>query len=80
MRGDARHDVRVKVSRWPRALPFVASVSARPEIEVVQGALSPSEFSQVKAWIELNRDVIPRHWDGELQYSSEVLAALKPLT
>lgn len=29
MRGDARHDVRVKVARGPRVLPSVAPVSAR---------------------------------------------------
>jgi hypothetical protein len=80
MKGAARHDVRVKVSRGPRALPFAATLSVRPSIEVVEGALTPVEFARVRDWIELNKEVIIRHWDGDLEYSSDVLAALQPLS
>ncbi len=79
MQGNARHDARVKVSRGPRALPLIASVSVRPLIEVVEGELTPRELELIRQWIELNRDVIVRHWTGEIEYSEDVLAALRPL-
>jgi hypothetical protein len=71
-----RHDVRVKVGKPPN---FTASVSVRPSVEVVAGALSNRELELVRQWIELNREVIVAHWDGQLASSRDVLNALKPL-
>jgi hypothetical protein len=79
MQGNARRDARVKVSRGPRALPLIASVSIRPLVEVVEGELTARELELMRQWVDLNRDVIVRHGDGDLEYSEDVLAALRPL-
>jgi hypothetical protein len=71
-----RHDVRVKVGKPPN---FTASVSVRPSVEVVAGALSNREFDLVRQWVALNRDVIIAHWEGKVASSRDVLNALKPL-
>lgn len=78
-KGQARHDVRVKVSPGPRVRKFVASVSVRPDVEVVAGELPSRDLELVRAWIELNRDVIVRFWDGDILYTDEALAALRKL-
>jgi hypothetical protein len=78
-KGRARHDVRVKVSPGPRVREFAASVSVRPGVEVVAGALPDRDLDLLRAWIELNRDVIVRYWDGDIVYTEDALAALKPL-
>jgi hypothetical protein len=73
------HDVRVKVAAGPKVPPFVASVSVRPDVEVVAGKLGNRELDLVRQWIDLNRDVIIAHWDGKMPSSRDVLNALKPL-
>jgi hypothetical protein len=78
-KGNARHDVRVKVSPGRRAREFVASVSVRPQVEVVAGELSAGDLALVRAWIELNRDVIVDFWNGDILYTDEALAALRKL-
>jgi len=78
-RGNARHDVRVKVSPGPRVREFVASVSVRPTVEVVAGELDAKDFDLVARWIDLNRDVIVKFWDGDILYTDEALAALRKL-
>ena len=78
-KGRARHDVRVKVSPGPRVREFVASVSVRPAIEVVAGALPERDLDLLRAWIDLNRDVIVGYWDGDIVYTDEALSALRPL-
>jgi hypothetical protein len=72
-KGGARHDVRVKRE-------FSATVSVRPKIEVLAGELSPRDLQLVHDWIELNRDTIIRYWNGDILYTDEALAALKPLS
>lgn len=78
-KGAARRDVRVKVSTGPRAREFAAGVSVRPTVEVVAGELASRDLELVRAWIDLNRDVIVKFWDGEILYTDEALAALKRL-
>lgn len=79
-KGGARHDVRVKVSLGPRAKPgeFV-SVSVRPAVEVVEGSLTAEQFKSLRSWIELNRDALVQFWEGEIEYTEDVLARLKPI-
>jgi hypothetical protein len=79
-KGGARHDVRVKVSPGPRVREFAATVSVRPQIEVIAGELSAQHLRAVREWIELNRDTIIKYWNGEILYTDEALAALKPLS
>jgi hypothetical protein len=74
-----QHDVRVKVAEGLRAPPFVASVSVRPEIAIVAGDLSGSDFALVRKWIELNREVIIGYWDRTIEDTADALAALKSI-
>jgi hypothetical protein len=74
-----QHDVRVKVAEGPKAPPFVASVSVRPEIEVVAGELSAGDLALVRRWIEVNRDVIIGYWDRTIEDTADALNALQPL-
>ena len=76
-RGGARHDVRVKVSLGPKATPgeFI-TVTVRPEVEVIEGALPPGTMRQLRRWIELNREVLVKFWEGEIEYTEDVLRAL----
>ena len=74
-----RHDVRVKVAAGVRAPPFVASVSVRPDIRIVAGDLTASDFELVRQWIELNRDVIIGYWDRTIEDTADALNALQPL-
>lgn len=78
-KGGARHDLRVKVSAGPKAGAWRASVSVRPNIEVLEGDLSGEEFGLARAWIELNRDVLIKFWEGEIAYTEDALAALRPI-
>jgi Domain of unknown function (DUF4160) len=78
----ASHDVRVKVSKGPKVnASELISVAIRPEIHVVSGGrMSAHDLSLLKAWVEANREVIVKYWDGEIEYTEDAIAALKPLT
>jgi hypothetical protein len=77
----APHDVRVKISRGPRVHPSeLISVAMRPDVHVVGGGdLSAQDLALLKKWIELNRDVIVKYWDGEIEYTEDAIAALRPI-
>jgi hypothetical protein len=79
--GGARHDVRVKVARGHRADPAqMVSVAVRPEPRVIPpGALSAEEFALVSRWIADNRQVLIDYWTGDIPYTEDALAALRPL-
>lgn len=79
-RGGARHDVRVKVSLGPKAVPgeFV-TVSVRPEIEIVEGELPAGGLRLLRRWIELNHEVLVKFWEGEIEYTEDVLTQLRPV-
>jgi len=66
-RGDARHDVRVKVSQGSRAIPSeMISVAIRPHVHVVDGNLDAGDLAALTKWIELNQDVLLKYWEGEI--------------
>src|SRR3954468_24372555 len=73
-KGGALHDIRVKVSRSPKALPaeFI-TVTIRPTVQVIGGHLPANELELLRRWIELNRDVLIQFWDGEIEYTEDVL-------
>jgi hypothetical protein len=79
-RDGAQHDVRVKISRSPRATPgeFI-SVTVRPTVAVVNGVLSNHELALLRKWIELNREVLVKFWEGEIEYTEDVLAQLQSI-
>lgn len=79
-RGGARHDVRVKIARGPRVKPSeMVTVAIRPAVRVIRGRLDPEEFALLADWVDLNRDVLVRYWDGEIEYTEDAIAALQPL-
>ena len=78
--GGAKHDVEVKVSTSARALPSeMASVAIRPDVHVVGGSLSPQQLEPLRRWIDLNREVLIKFWDGEIDDSRDALMALKSI-
>jgi hypothetical protein len=79
-RGGARHDVRIKLARTPRVRPSeMITVAVRPTPRVIRGRLSAHEFEQVKRWLELNADALVDYWNGIIEYTEDVIDALKPL-
>jgi hypothetical protein len=79
-KGGARHDVRIKLARAPRVrAPEMITVAVRPEPRVIRGRLGGREFDLVRQWIELNRDVLVRYWNGAIEYTEDMMDAIKPL-
>ena len=79
-RGNAQHDVRVKISQSPRAVPVeFVTVTVRPTVAVINGTLPNRELALLRKWIELNRDVLIRFWDGDIEYTEDVLEQLRSI-
>jgi hypothetical protein len=78
-RGGAQHDVRVKVSPGPKALPSeMASVAIRPNVRVVEGKMDAADLTLLTKWIELNHDVLVKYWDGEID-TKDAIDEIRPL-
>jgi hypothetical protein len=77
----ASHDVRVKISRGPKVHPSeLISVAVRPNVHVVgSGKLTAQELELLRKWVDLNRDVIIRYWDGDIEYTEDAIAELKAI-
>lgn len=76
----APHDVRVKVSKGPRVHPSeLISVAIRPEVHVVGGHISAHDLALLQEWVELNREVLIKYWDGDIAYTEDAIAALTPV-
>ena len=76
----APHDVRVNVSRSPKVHSSeLVSVEIRPDVHLVSGKLTGHELALLQKWFDLNRDVIIKYWEGEIEYTEDAIAALKPL-
>lgn len=79
-RGNARHDVRVKVSSGPKAVPSeMVSVAIRPDVHVVEGKMSASDLALLTEWVELNHDVLVRYWNGELESTEDAITAIRAI-
>jgi len=78
-RGNARHDVRIKVSPSPKVTEDWAIVAIRPELEVLHGSLPAGTYGPLKRWVELNRDVLVKFWEGEIEYTEDVLEQLRSI-
>jgi small ligand-binding sensory domain FIST len=68
-RGNARHDVRVKVnmSRGDRMSPAnTAIVGVRPSPRVIAGRLSPDDRPAVFEWLALNTAPLVAYWEGRI--------------
>jgi hypothetical protein len=80
-RGNARHDVRVKVNMTHRDQMNIANtaiVGVRPSPHVVAGHLPPDDQRAVFEWVSLNTDAIVEYWDGRID-TIELGQLLKPL-
>ena len=57
----------MKVSLHPKAQPHeLVSVAIRPEIRVVEGAMSQEHLAALTEWIELNREMLLQYWNGDI--------------
>ena len=68
-RGNARHDVRVKVNTTPgnQMNPAeTAVVALRPSPHLIAGRLSPSDTRAVFQWVSLNTDALLAYWEGQI--------------
>jgi hypothetical protein len=80
-KGGARHDVRIKLARAPKVHPSeMITVAVRPVPRVIRGRVSAREFDLVKRWIELNTDALVGYWNGAIEYTEDVMDAIKPLS
>ena len=80
-RGGARHDARVKVAPGARVRRSeMITVAIRPSVRVVRGKLDPADLASLRRWIELNQDVLVRYWDGDIEYTEDAIAALRPIS
>jgi hypothetical protein len=79
VKGGAQHDVRIKVSRGPKATPSeMSSVAIRPAVEVREGHLDSSDLELLKRWVELNRETILKYWESEID-TQDAVNALRPI-
>ena len=68
-RGNARHDVRVKVNMThgdQMNIANTAVVGVRPAPHLIAGHLSPDDQRAAFEWISLNAAAIVEYWDGRI--------------
>jgi hypothetical protein len=68
-KGNARHDVRIKVCLSPGDRMDAANtavVGVRPQPRVIAGQLPAQDFAAVGKWITLNTAALVGYWDGHL--------------
>jgi hypothetical protein len=80
-RGDARHDVRIKVNTThgnQMNIADAAVVGVRPAPHVIAGRLSPDDERAVSRWVSLNTDPLVAYWEGQID-TIQLGQRLKPL-
>jgi hypothetical protein len=68
-RGNARHDVRIKVhmTHGNQMNPSnTAVVALRPALRVLAGRLAPDDERAVSQWARLNEAALVTYWDGQI--------------
>jgi hypothetical protein len=81
-RGQARHDVRVKIStvHGPRMQHANrATVAVRPAPRLIAGHLSATDLQAVSEWIQLNEPALIAYWDCQID-TAELIQRLRPLS
>ena len=74
-----QHDVRIKASSSPKAIPSqMISIALRPDVHVVEGYMSPENLALLRQWIALNERIILRYWEGLID-TVDAIQALKPI-
>jgi hypothetical protein len=69
LRGNARHDVRVKVNMTHGnqvTISNPALVRVRPTLQVITGQLSSNDEQAVFEWVSLNADALVEYWEGRI--------------
>ena len=80
-RGNARHDVRVKVNMThgnQMTISNTAVVGVRPTPRIIAGQLSSSDEQAVFEWVALNADALVEYWEGRID-TIQLGQALKQL-
>jgi len=80
-RGNARHDVRVKVNMMHgnRMSPAdTAVVGVRRTPRVIAGRLSPDDQRAVFEWVRLNAPALVAYWEGQID-TAKLVQQLLPL-
>jgi hypothetical protein len=80
-RGNARHDVRVKVNMThgnQMTIANTAVVGVHPSPRIISGRLSAGDTQAVFRWIALNTDALVAYWEGRID-TAGVIQALKPV-
>ena len=79
-RGGARHDLRVKIARGAKVRPSeMVTVAIRPNVRVIRGRLDPHDLALLERWISRNFDTLLKYWDGDIEYTEDVIAAIVPV-
>ena len=81
-RGNARHDVRVKVnmSHGDQMSPAnTAVVGVRPSPRVIAGRLLPDDRRAVFEWVSLNAAALVAYWEGRID-TIELGQQLRPFS
>ncbi len=77
-KGGAQHDVRVKVAQSAKVRPSeMITVAIRPTVRLIGGTMSKRNLNLLTQWVELNKDVLIRYWDGEIEYTEDAINAIK---
>ena len=82
LRGNVRHDVRIKVNMThgnQMTVENTAVVAVRPSPRVIAGRLSPDDERAIFNWVTLNVTAIITYWDGDID-TVQLSQALKPLS
>jgi hypothetical protein len=80
-RGNARHDVRIKVNMThgdQMSISNTAVVAVRPTPRLIAGQLSPADAEAVFEWVRLNTNTLVVYWNGQIG-TIQMAQALKPL-
>lgn len=80
-RGNARHDIRIKVNMTHGSrmnFDDTAVVAVRPAPRIVAGRLSTEDRRAVADWIRLNYEAILAYWDDQLD-TGQFIERLKVL-
>jgi len=80
-RGNARHDIRVKVNMTHGDRIDIANtavVAVRPAPRIVAGQLSPADAQAVFQWISLNAEGLIAYWEGQID-TARLIYRLKPI-
>lgn len=81
-RGNARHDIRVKVNLTHGNQMNVANtavVGVRPAPHMIAGQLPPDDERAVFRWIEQNTAALVAYWDGQID-TVQLGGQLRPLS